>query len=269
MNMLFIVLTLLAFQSHYCVLGAQPLNYTNWAQKKVMFLVAHPDDIEGLVGGTAAFLYKQGTTMIYVIATNGDKGCSNIPLCGNWTTTQIAATRQVETLNAAQVNGVPSTNVVFLGYEDCMVTSNETAILQDFIQQIRTWQPDVVMSFYPYPKLELQPSNWGDLGFHPDHQAVGGIALTAKFESGVKRQYPELGPGFHPPEYYIWELLTPSLYVDISTVLPQKITAFSQHKTQYPTFAYLEQEVTTLAANVAKNVGVSGVKFAEGFTPFN
>lgn len=71
-----------------------------------------------------------------------------------------------------------------------MVTSNETAvccnnphysliayilliwqqILQAFIQYIRAWQPDVVMSFYFLPRLQLQPNQWGDLGFHPDHQ---------------------------------------------------------------------------------------------------
>lgn len=115
MRALLIVITAALLQCAYGI--PQPLNISSWVNKKVMFLAAHPDDIEGIVGGTAALLSKQNTAMFYVIATNGyvlrvrersltlhsDKGCSNQPLCGNWTTEQIGARRQIEALNAAKV----------------------------------------------------------------------------------------------------------------------------------------------------------------------
>jgi hypothetical protein len=39
------------------------------------------------------------------------------------------------------------------------------------IAAIRRFQPHVVMSWWPYPRFEMKPSQgWGDLGYHPDHQ---------------------------------------------------------------------------------------------------
>lgn len=50
-----------------------PLNLTQFVNKRVLFVVAHPDDIEGLCGGLVSLLSRQGTEIGYLIATNGDK----------------------------------------------------------------------------------------------------------------------------------------------------------------------------------------------------
>lgn len=39
-----------------------------------MLTAAHPDDIATTAGGTVAELTRQGTRVVYVITTNGDKG---------------------------------------------------------------------------------------------------------------------------------------------------------------------------------------------------
>ena len=54
--------------------AAVPLNLTAWADKRVLFVTAHPDDIEGFAGGLVTSLTAQGTNVSYLIATNGDKG---------------------------------------------------------------------------------------------------------------------------------------------------------------------------------------------------
>ena len=51
--------------------------------------------------------------MVYVIATNGDKGCS-AQFCMNWTSEHIAYQRQQEAINAAAVLGVKAADVVLL-----------------------------------------------------------------------------------------------------------------------------------------------------------
>jgi LmbE family N-acetylglucosaminyl deacetylase len=41
-----------------------------------MFIAAHPDDTEGGAGGTISLLKKNGIKVVYLIVTNGDKGCA-------------------------------------------------------------------------------------------------------------------------------------------------------------------------------------------------
>jgi LmbE family N-acetylglucosaminyl deacetylase len=72
------------------------------ASRQVMLFSAHPDDIEAAAGGMVALLTAQGTTVQYVIVTNGDKGCANA-FCANFTSAQIAAVRAQEAVTAAQV----------------------------------------------------------------------------------------------------------------------------------------------------------------------
>jgi hypothetical protein len=39
------------------------------------------------------------------------------------------------------------------------------------IAAIRRFQPQIVMSWWPYPRFEMKASQgWADLGYHPDHQ---------------------------------------------------------------------------------------------------
>ena len=47
-----------------------------WAQK-VMFVMAHPDDVEFSAGGTIAKWVSEGKEVYYVLFTRGDKGSSD------------------------------------------------------------------------------------------------------------------------------------------------------------------------------------------------
>jgi LmbE family N-acetylglucosaminyl deacetylase len=78
----------------------QPLNITAWVGKTVMMIAAHPDDIEATAGGTIAQLTAQGTRVVYVIMTNGDKGCTtgSIYNCTGITAEQIAYIRHGEAI---------------------------------------------------------------------------------------------------------------------------------------------------------------------------
>jgi len=252
-----------------------------------MLVSAHPDDIEGAMGGTVAQLAALNAELFYLIITNGDKGCQNTDLCGNWTSAQIGYQRYQEAINAAAVFGIPAANVVELTYEDAMVTAYPEVqcaqdlvgifdsvrcvaqIRTDMIHYIRKWKPDVMMTWYPYPDFQLQPALWGDLGFHPDHQATAAIALAARFDAGIERLFPDLGPAYRPADFYMWQFSSPTVYVNITDMLKEKINAFSQHKTQYSSLAALATELTLLSAAVAQKVNVAGVTYAEGFLPFN
>ena len=63
---------------------------------------------------------------------------------------------------------------------------------------MRAFQPDVILTHYPYPNFEApqtcngrcadvgdKPSpRWDDLGYHPDHKRVGMHVLNACYGSG-------------------------------------------------------------------------------------
>ena len=82
------------------------------ATDSAMVIVAHPDDAEFLAGGTAALWARDGTEVIYVIVTKGDKGSEDPEL----TSDQLAEIRRGEQEAAAKSLGV--SKVLFLGYED-------------------------------------------------------------------------------------------------------------------------------------------------------
>eukprot|EP01113_Clastostelium_recurvatum_P026220 TRINITY_DN3147_c0_g1_i1.p1 TRINITY_DN3147_c0_g1~~TRINITY_DN3147_c0_g1_i1.p1 ORF type:complete len:270 (+),score=44.91 TRINITY_DN3147_c0_g1_i1:172-981(+) len=243
----------------------QPLNIAQWANQKALFIFAHPDDIEGTCGGTVALMAKFNVEVYYLIVTNGDKGCG-VPFCANYTREQIASVRQQEQINAAAYLGIPASHITFLSYPDTMVTSfPEQQIRAELVDSIRTIQPNVIFSWFPVPRLDLVPSMWQDLGFHPDHQAVGALTLAAQFDSGVGLLWPELGPAHSAKQFYMVEFTDPTHYADISQALNQKIVAFSKHVSQVPSPSGMEAMLTMLAERVSNSTNVQGLTQAEAF----
>jgi len=243
-----------------------PLNYTAWVGKTVLFLGAHPDDIEAGAGGLVGLLTAQGTKVVYVITTNGDKGCGS-PFCQNYTSQQLAAARYQEAINAAGVVGVPASNVVMMDYEDGMMTSYaEAAVREELVSIFRRWKPTIFMTWYPQMRFDLKPSQWQDLGYHPDHQCTARLGIDAAFDAGVGLLFPNAGPAWQISELYTWEFghqLTH--YVDIGRTITGKIQATQAHKTQYPSDVTGEMEMLgkAIAANVVGEA--SPVTYAEGF----
>jgi len=245
------------------------LPYADWVGQKVLMIGAHPDDIEGTAGGTVALLTQSNIEVIYAIVTNGDKGCSN-PFCMNYTAEQIAVTRQKEQHDAATVLGVDVSNVVMLDYEDAMVTSYpEQQIRSDIVALIRRFQPYVIMSWFPYPDLYLQPTPyWGDTGFHPDHQAVGRIVLASQFDAGLRLLWPTLGEPWKATEFYMWAFEDVTHYTDISTTLQLKVNSYLAHASQNNNASNTLFMTEWVAEQIARLVDVPDVSYAEGFQAY-
>jgi len=206
-----------------------------------------------------------------LIVTNGDKGCGNLTLCGDWSPEQIAFTRRQEAFNAAAIYSIPETNVILLDYEDSMLTSyHDEDVRSQIVSHIRTIKPTVVMSWYPYPNFQMRPSlGWSDLGFHPDHQQAGKLALDSHFDSGIPLAFPESGPSWKPKEYYMFGFIDPTNYVELDRFnVDQKIQAYLQHKTQINDPLEWEAQLRLLANRVAFNSGLRYNDSAEAFIAF-
>lgn len=251
------------------------LDFTKWSGKRVLFIAAHPDDIEASAGGLITRMVSSNVNVFLLIVTDGNKGCSS-PLCESFSLPQIASMRILEALAAARALGVVARDrVTFLHYSDSQVTSvPEVQIKMELIAHLRRVQPSAVFTWNPNARLDLQPSFWHDLGFHPDHQAVGKLALeTTLYGTHLNLLYPTLGTAWRVDEFYMfcYTISEATHVVDVGgTTLQRKIGAFLEHCSQYTDAAIINATLTELATRIATQVNVNpGIRFAEAFQSYN
>lgn len=199
-----------------------------YTPKRVMAIVAHPDDIEFGCVGTIARWVKEGAEACYVMVTSGDVGIASEGM----TKAEAAKIRENEQLAAAAVVGVR--DVVFLREPDGMV-ENTMALRKKLVREIRRFRPEVVITTDP-------TMLWAGDGYinHPDHRAVGFAAVDAIFPAaGQPNLFEELAAeGFKahkPRKVYVmnWgEGGKETTFINIGDVLDLKIAALRQHASQ-------------------------------------
>ncbi len=226
---------------------------------KVLFIVAHPDDIEFGAAGSVASWTDAGATVTYVIVTNGAAG-SNDP---NIDIHELILTRQKEQLEAAAHVGV--TDIRFLGYQDGALQPT-LELRRDLTRIIREVKPNRVVIQDPTTILvENLADESGDYINHPDHRAAGEAALYAIFPSAETRPiFPELlAEGLDPhhvQEVYLVMSSTPNIAVDISNHTERKFKSLLAHRSQ------LDESVRPMVEAWDKVTGAElGVTSAESF----
>lgn len=248
--------------------AVSPLVLSAYAGTTVLFVVAHPDDIETVAGGTAALLRAQGTSVVYVVTTNGDTGWHKD---NSTAQQQVAAIRFSEQLSAAAVFAIPPELVLQLNYPDGQLQdASEVAVRGRIIAAIRTYRPAAVFTWSPY--LDFSAYQWGLE--HTDHHTTGKITLDAVYPSARDfLSWPEqTAAGLAPwivPDVYLFQFsdLSPaaSVYVDIGTVITTKISSLLKHVSQYSNATDVAQDIYSLGAMVAGALGVASVTYAEAF----
>ncbi|HYU18149.1 MAG TPA: PIG-L deacetylase family protein [Chloroflexota bacterium] len=192
--------------------------------RRVMVVVAHPDDAEFMAAGTVAKWAKDGKEIVYVLCTNGDKGTSDKTL----SPAALAEARAKEQQAAAARLGVRE--VVFLGYEDGIL-QNTLELRRDIVRQIRRFKPEVVVCQDPTTRWSGQYIN------HPDHRAAGDATLDSIYPSARDPHvFPELlAEGLEPHkvrEVYVGGTNQADVWVDIGDTIDLKIQALLAHESQ-------------------------------------
>src|ERR1700691_928688 len=98
----------------------------------VLFVGAHPDDIEIFCGGTAALYARQGHNVFFCVSTNGNVGSATLP------PKEIAAIRHKEALNGAAVIGA---TLIWLDFDDEFLFDTRESRLA-FIEAFRQAKPE-------------------------------------------------------------------------------------------------------------------------------
>ncbi len=202
----------------------QSLKVYDAIPESALVIVAHPDDAEFMVAGTVARWTTAGSTVTYLLVTDGDKGSSDPDLASH----TLAALRREEQRAAGAVLGVQQ--VEFLHYADGMVEPS-LALRRDIARVIRRHRPQAALIQDP------QFFYGGEYINHPDHRAVGEAALGAIYPAARDRlTFPELlAEGLEPHkvrDVFIGMAGQANTIIDISATIDKKIEALLAHRSQ-------------------------------------
>lgn len=199
-----------------------------WVEpKKILVILAHPDDPEFFCGATLARWVRQGHEIHYCLLTCGDKG-SNDP---EKTSDQICKIRHEEQLAAAAVIG--ATSIQFLDLPDGYLLPS-IELRRSVVRVIRQKKPDILVTCDP---TNLFPSGSYRLN-HPDHRYAGQVVLDAVFPAaGNFHFFPELFkeeelPPHSPKEVWISLTSNPDVTLDVTGTWEIKLKALLEHKSQ-------------------------------------
>ena len=229
--------------------------------KRVLVVMAHPDDCDFGAGGTIAQWTAQGIHVSYCIITNGDQGGeeSGIPL------EQMAAVRQKEQRDAGKALGV--NDITYLNYRDGWLAPS-MELRKDIVKAIRIAKPDRMVVQSPERNYERVFAS------HPDHLAAG--------ETSVQAVYPDArnpfaftdlkDAGFEPwrvREVWMTGSPNPNHFVDITETFPKKIAALQAHVSQTAHNKELEKMVREWGERNAQANGLAEGRIAEIFQVMN
>jgi LmbE family N-acetylglucosaminyl deacetylase len=225
-----------------------------YTPKRVMVIVAHPDDIEFSCAGTIARWVKEGAEVCYVLCTSGDVGFSDPKVSRE----EAVRIREAEQTAAAAVVGV--TNVVYLREPDGMLEATMN-LRKRLVREIRKFRPDTLICGDPQ-------ALWSGENYinHPDHRAAALAAVDAVFPAaGQPNVFRELeAEGLHAHKTYkvyvtVWDKA--DTFINITDSIELKIQALREHKSQMGEWNP-EQQVREWAAEVAKG---KEMQYAEGY----
>jgi LmbE family N-acetylglucosaminyl deacetylase len=194
--------------------------------KRILVILAHPDDPEFFCGATIARWTAAGHLVSDCVITTGGTGASDITISSE----DLAAAREVEQRAAAAILGVKS--IRFLHHPDGYLIPN-LEMRKEVVRVIRQERPDILVTCDP---LNVFP---GEAGIsHPDHRAAGQIVVDAVFPAaGNAFFFPELRveEGLDPHTVKeVWMSVTgvPNVILDVTDYWDRKIMALKEHKSQ-------------------------------------
>ena len=193
----------------------------SFVPEKALLCTPHPDDAEIGAGGTLAKWIREGTEVVLVVCTNGDKGSADPEM----TSAKLAAIREREQLEAAQVLGIKE--VVFLRHPDGELDDTHE-FRGELVREIRRHRPEVVLSVDPHRR---------DFYLHRDHRITGQVTMDAVYPYARDHlHYPEhKAMGLEPHKagfLYLWGSEAPDTHLDIGDTLELKIKALEKHASQ-------------------------------------
>ena len=229
--------------------------------KRVLVVMAHPDDCDFGAGGTIAQWSAKGIQVSYCIITNGDQGGeeSGIPL------EEMAQVRQKEQRDAGAELGV--SDITYLNYRDGWLMPS-IELRKEIVKAIRIAKPDRMV-------VQSPERNWERIfASHPDHLAAGETAIQAVYpDARNPYAFADLKEaGFEPwrvREVWMTGSPTPNHFVDITDTFNKKMAALHAHVSQTAHNKELEKMVREWGERNAQAQGLAAGRVVEVFKVIN
>ena len=236
---------------------AMPLDDPGDDVKRILAVMAHPDDVDFGIAGSVAAWTDRGIEVTYCIVTDGDAGGSDLSVARS----DMAAIRREEQLAAASVVGVK--DVTFLGFPDGRVTAS-IELRRDISREIRRVRPDRVVCQSPERMWDRIYAS------HPDHLAAGEATVCAVYPDARNPfAHPELlEEGFEPfavPELWLVAFEGPNRAVDVTATFDRKIKALKCHVSQVGDGDQLAERLRSWLGPAGKAAGLPEGGLAESF----
>lgn len=228
------------------------------AVERALVVVAHPDDADFGAAGTMASWTAAGTTVTYLLCTDGDAGGFDLAV----PRPEIPAIRRAEQNAAGAAVGVH--DVRFLGYPD-----GDLRVTQDLRRDITR----VIRQVRPQRMLIQSPErNWARIpASHPDHLAAGEACINAVYPDArnpfahASLLRDEGLAAWTVGEVWVMGHPTPDHFLDVTDHFDTKIAALRAHKSQTAHMADLEGMLRGwMRANSAR-AGLPDGRLAEAF----
>lgn len=168
--------------------------------RRLLAVMAHPDDESFGTGGTLAHYALQGAEVFLICATRGEVG--SLPEGVAASEEEIARLREEELRCAAEVLGLKE--VILLGYRDsgmpgsednrhpnALVAQPREQVARIIAAHIREIKPQVVITFDPIGGYR-----------HPDHIAIHEATVQAFHLAGDEQALPPPPPAYQPQKLY-------------------------------------------------------------------
>jgi len=174
-----------------------------------------------------ALLAKNGNNVIIVIYTNDDAGSKDLEM----TSERLARIRKAEEEAACTVLGVPTENIIWLGYCDGDLEYADPHRLRgEAAHLIKIHRPDAVFT--------LDPGFEFDQWHKTDHRQCARVTHDAFIAAEWHLYYPQhlLVENIKPyqvPVAYYYDSRRPNYTVDITNVWEQKLKAAACHVSQF------------------------------------
>jgi bacillithiol biosynthesis deacetylase BshB1 len=222
----------------------------------ILFIAAHPDDVELGCGGTILKHIELGNKVGILDLTRGELG-----------TRGSAEIREVEAQNAAKILGIHVREN--LGFKDGFFINDETHQIR-IIEKIRKFQPKIIVT-----------NAYQDR--HPDHGRGSDLVYDACFLSGLSKiqTFTENGEilSAHRPDLLLHMIqdnyIKPDVLIDITLFQEKKMEAIRAYETQFYSPNSETDEPETYISNPnflevvisrSRELGKAiGATYAEGF----
>jgi LmbE family N-acetylglucosaminyl deacetylase len=198
-----------------------------WEKKKrILVILAHPDDPEFFCGATIARWCAAGHEVHYCLLSSGQKGAQSLEISPQ----ELTVVRIAEQNSAAASLGVKT--VEFLDYVDGEIVP-DLEMRKKIVRVIRRWKPEILVTSDP---MNLFPAD--NRINHPDHRAAGQVVVDAVFPAaGNPMFFPDLirDENLYPhsiEELWMSATAQANFTIDVINYFDDKLHALHFHASQ-------------------------------------